>query len=182
MNCCTQQTHSKFQIPMFIHVHLFSLLLQKACIWKTHHCSLCFFLHLFTYIFLVHMISRFQLFSNAAPCKMFPGQTLVFNCSSDIQYRSKVSYSCTGHCLARCTSFLASALEDIQTCFVFYRTDLCSRHDFSFSSPMRVYHVCIIRTSFCLCKPATSCGFLCSLALGSYKAQELLGSRKLKTI
>ena len=40
---------------------------------------------------------------------------------------------------------------------------------------MRVYHVCIIRTT-------TSCDFLRPLALGSYRAQELLCSRKLKTI
>ena len=74
------------------------------------------------------------------------------------------------------------AFVDIQTCLVYYRTGLRGRQDFSFSSAMHVYHVCIIRSSFCLCKPATSCGFLRSLALGSYKAQELLYSRKLKAI
>ena len=103
--------------------------------------------------------------------------------SSDIQYRSKVSY----HRLTRRISFWVSretkqdlspflrvqwkyqnfAFVSIQICFVYYRTDLCARHNFSLASEMHVYHVCSIRT-FCVCKPATSCGFLQSLALGSY--------------
>ena len=120
--------------------------------------------------------------------------------SCKVQYRSKVSY----HRLARCVLFLqrlvsretrhvsfpASALEvpilrfhRYSNLFYVLSYRFVRQARFLFSSAMRVYHVCIIRTVlFASGSRQLLAAFCGCLLLDPTTAQELLCSRKLERI